>query len=194
MSAEEAAQLLTLPGVRGVYPNEIWQLNTDVIPGFLGADTIWEGTSTPDGITADGEGLIAGILDTGINMDHPSFADVGGDGYDHTNPFGSGVYKGLCATDSTNYVCNDKLVGVWAYTQAYETTYGEDTHAHGSHTASTTAGNVLDVDFNGNALTISGMAPHANIIAYDVCYVDGCPNKFSFWLLYNRQFWMAWMC
>lgn len=179
MSPEEAAQLLTLPGVRGVYPNEIWQINTDVSPGFLGADTIWEGTSTPGGVTADGEGLIAGILDTGINMDHPSFADIGGDLYDHANPFGAGVYKGLCASDPVNYVCNDKLVGVYAYTQAYETVYGEDTHAHGSHTASTTAGNYLDVDYYGNALTISGMAPHANIIAYDVCYEDGCPNASS---------------
>ena len=179
MSPEEAAQLLTLPGVRGVYPNELWQINTDVSPGFLGADTIWDGTSTPAGITADGEGLIAGILDTGINMDHPSFADIAGDGYDHTNPRGTGVYLGLCASDPTNYVCNDKLIGVYAYTQAYETVYGEDTHAHGSHTASTTAGNVLDVDYYGNALTISGMAPRANIIAYDVCYEDGCPNAAS---------------
>ena len=100
-------------------------------------------------------------------------------GYDHTNPFGTGVYKGLCATDPANYVCNDKLVGVYAYTQANEAVYGEDTHAHGSHTASTTAGNFLDVDYYGNALTISGMAPHANIIAYDVCYEDGCPNAAS---------------
>jgi len=179
MSPEEAAQLLTLPGVRGVYPNELWQINTDVSPGFLGVDTIWEGTSTPGGIFTKGEGLIAGILDTGINMDHPSFADIGGDGYDHTNPFGEGVYKGLCLTDSTNYVCNDKLVGVYAYTQANEAVFGEDTHAHGSHTASTTAGNYLDVDYNGITLSISGMAPHANIIAYDVCYEDGCPNAAS---------------
>lgn len=179
MNPEEAAQLLTLPGVRGVYPNELWQINTDVSPEFLGVDTIWEGTSTPGGIFTKGEGLIAGILDTGINMDHPSFADIGGDGYDHTNPFGEGVYKGLCLTDPTNYVCNDKLIGVYAYTQAYEAVFGEDTHAHGSHTASTTAGNYLDVDYNGITLSISGMAPHANIIAYDVCYEGGCPNAAS---------------
>ncbi len=33
-----------------------------------------------------------GVLDRGINSDHPSFADIGGDGYDHTNPLGSGNY------------------------------------------------------------------------------------------------------
>ena len=32
---------------------------------------------------------MAGIIDTGINTDHPSFADIGGDGYNHTNPHGT---------------------------------------------------------------------------------------------------------
>ncbi len=180
MSAEEAAKLLTLPGVRTVYPNEVWQLNTDVSPFFLGADTVWQGTSTPDGITSTGEGMLVGILDTGINMDHPSFAEVGGDEYEHTNPFGDGVFKGLCETDPDDFICNNKLVGVYAYTQADEILYGEDNHAHGSHTASTAAGNYLeDVEFEGMLISISGMAPHANIIAYDVCHLNGCPNAYS---------------
>ncbi|NMD27253.1 MAG: S8 family serine peptidase, partial [Chloroflexi bacterium] len=46
----------------------------------------------------------------------------------------------------------------------------EDSEGHGSHTASTVAGNFVDVDFYGTAVTISGVAPHAQIVAYDVCY------------------------
>ena len=43
-----------------------------------------------------------------------------------------------------------------------------DADGHGSHTASTTAGNILD--FNGDGSRgVSGVAPHANIITYDVC-------------------------
>jgi len=179
MSAEEAQKLAGLDGVRGVYPDEVWQPETDVSPGFLGADQLWTDTSsTPGTLATKGEGMLAGILDTGINMDHPSFADVGDDGYDHENPFGAGVYKGLCASDP-NYLCNDKLVGVYAYTQADEALFGEDGDAHGSHTASTTAGNYLDMDYYGIPVTISGMAPHANIIAYDVCHASGCPNSYS---------------
>lgn len=173
MSATEAASLRQMKSVREVYPDLLGQPDTDTSPEFLGVDGIWDGTSAPGGDVAKGEGVLVGILDTGINMDHPSFAEVGPvDGYVHTNPFGTGVYKGLCETDPTNYVCNDKLVGVYAYTT--EPIMGEDSEDHGSHTASTTAGNVVEFDFSGAPVTISGTAPHANIIAYDVCDADGC--------------------
>lgn len=175
MSAAEAAELRNMPGVREVYPDLIWQPETDTSPEFLGVDGIWDGSNVPDGVTAKGEGVLVGILDTGINMDHASFAEVGPvDGYVHINPYGANQYKGLCVSDPENYVCNDKLVGVYAYVD--EPTVGEDASDHGSHTASTTAGNVVNFDFNGADVTISGMAPHANIIAYDVCDDDGCPN------------------
>ncbi|MDD4042335.1 MAG: S8 family serine peptidase [Anaerolineaceae bacterium] len=176
MSPTEAAALRQMEGVREVYPDLLWQPDTDTSPEFLGVDGIWDGTSVPGGEGATGEGVLVGILDTGINMDHPSFAEVGPvDEYVHTNPFGTGVYKGLCASDPTNYVCNDKLVGVYAYVD--EPIVGEDASDHGSHTASTAAGNVVEFDFSGANVTISGMAPHANIIAYDVCDDDGCPNS-----------------
>lgn len=177
MSAEEAAQLNSMPGVIAVYPDEISQPDTDTSPTFLGVDKVWDGTALPAEVTnRKGEGILVGILDTGINMDHPSFAATGPvDGYVHTNPFGAGVFKGLCATDPTNYVCNDKLVGVYAYTT--ETIRGEDAQDHGSHTASTTAGNTVAVTFKGISTQITGMAPHANIIAYDVCDADGCAGS-----------------
>ena len=180
LTAAEANKLLKRDDVQGVYFDELWQPDTDVSPEFIGADQLWSDTdSTPGALATQGEGMIVGIIDTGINMDHPSFADLGGDGYDHTNPNGSGNYFGLCDTDDTNYVCNDKLIGVYGYTAGDEAVTGEDAEAHGSHTASTAAGNYLELEYNGVPVTVSGMAPHANIIAYDVCYADGCPNSYS---------------
>ena len=118
--------------------------------------------------------------DTGINMDHPSFAATGPeDGYVHQNPFGDGVFKGLCDTDSANYLCNNKLVGVYSYIDKPGALRGEDDHSHGSHVASTVAGNTLVVPYGGKNVEISGMAPHANIIAYDVCDEAGCPSSGS---------------
>lgn len=175
MSAQEAATLRQMEGVREVYPDEIWQPDTDTSPEFLGIDGIWDSTYVPGTATPKGEGVLVGILDTGINMDHPSFAEVGPvDGYEHINPFGTGVYKGLCASNPADYVCNDKLVGVFSFVT--EPITGEDADDHGSHTASTTAGNEVVFNYYGTDVTITGMAPHANIIAFDVCTADGCPN------------------
>ncbi|MCB0035080.1 MAG: S8 family serine peptidase, partial [Anaerolineales bacterium] len=137
-----------------------------------------------------GEGVIVGILDTGVDPWNPSFLAVGGDGYVHTNPLGEGNYLGVCdpsnaggdgvvAYDPT-FPCNSKLIGVWGYTASDPSP--RDGDGHGSHTASTAAGNVV---FDSVAIAptqvftadISGVAPHANIIAYDVC-IDGggCPG------------------
>ncbi|MBO7942764.1 S8 family serine peptidase, partial [Streptomyces sp. S9] len=57
-----------------------------------------------------------------------------------------------------------------------------DTNGHGSHTASTAAGNAWTANFKGRNIRISGVAPHANIVAYDICYTNIatgqglCPN------------------
>ena len=73
------------------------------------------GTAQPkSGVGRQGEGVVVAVLDTGINSDHPSFADVGGDGYDHTNPLGADVYLGECAVEA-EVRCNDKLIGIYSY-------------------------------------------------------------------------------
>jgi len=182
LSSSQARSIAKREDVKAVLKDEIRQLDTDASPEFLGVDTIWDETegTTPGSLETKGEGMLIGVLDTGINMDHPSFAEVGPvDGYIHENPFGTGVFKGLCASNPTQYICNDKLVGVWGYTGDTEALTGEDGHAHGSHTSSTAAGNALTTDYNGLTVNISGMAPHANIIMYDVCDPDGCANSDS---------------
>lgn len=124
-----------------------------------------------------GEGMIIGVIDTGINSSHPSFAAVGGDGYIHTNPYGAGNYVGYCATNPG--FCNDKLIGAWAFHTS--STNPEDTNGHGSHTAGTAGGNFLqDAALYAPTTTytftaVSGVAPHANIIAYQVCF-PSCPT------------------
>lgn len=124
-----------------------------------------------------GEGIIVGIIDTGIDPWNPSFLGTGGDGYVHSNPLGAGSYLGVCdaldpAYDST-FTCNEKLIGAWSY-PSVNGGNARDVDGHGSHTASTVAGNfVFDAQVVAPTKTfsadISGMAPHANIIAYNAC-------------------------
>jgi subtilisin family serine protease len=174
----EALQAFNLPGVLTVYPDLVRQLETDVGPILIGAPSIWTG-DTLEGTSSKGEGMIIGLIDTGINHAHPSFADPAAkDGYDHTNPYGAGNYVGVCDTDPLYAdFCNDKLIGAYDFVDSGGP---EDEAGHGSHTASTAGGNVVDVVFDDGAggtftVEIRGVAPHANLIAYRVCDDnDGC--------------------
>ena len=173
LTGEEAGVIAEMAGVTAVHADVAHELLTDMGPRWIGADHMWDGTAVPGNIGNMGEGVLVGIIDTGINMDHPSFAAVGGDGYVHQNPLGDGNFKGVCDTTSkqydSQYVCNSKLVGAWNFADG-----PEDNDGHGSHVASTAAGNVVSATIEtatgfAYEATISGVAPHANIIAYDAC-------------------------
>ncbi len=220
LQPNEALALRKLPGVLAVQKNEMKQLLTDVGPQHVGAPAIWD---NPDVEGSKGEGLVVGVMDTGIGsylkkvytyqgiakfdtMDfHPSFADVGGDGYDHTNPYGEGVYFGDCVDEP--FWCNDKLVGVVSFngarfisgvrTNDYRFNKGQDDHGHGTHVASTIAGNVVhNVQYPTTYpsmtsvykhkyyhseidVSISGVAPHANIVSYKTCNLYGCLDSLA---------------
>lgn len=172
MSAEEAAILAGMPGIRRVMFSETQTLDTDRGPMWIGAGGIWEGTAVPDGVGNKGEGILVGMIDSGINFDHPSFSATPADSFVYE---WDGDYMGVCAPDGDpNYAaaCNDKLVGAYTYTDdnPAEPITPEDSNGHGTHTASTVAGNEVEVEFQGETVTISGVAPHAQIIAYDACY------------------------
>ncbi|TWX73021.1 S8 family peptidase [Colwellia sp. C1TZA3] len=210
LTQKEAQALSAFADVAYVEREKTEHLETDTGPIHVGAPLVWDGQG--QSAVNMGEGVIIGVLDTGANTDHRSFADVGDDGYDHTNPWGAGVYAGDCAGDFAT-LCNDKLIGIRSYaaiTDSYDDAdvfgsnppakNGEDYGGHGSHTASTAGGNILyDVplvdpetgELEGDGINttgfefaqISGVAPHANIVAYQICHggdtgdtYSGCPG------------------
>lgn len=172
LTRQEADLIARMPGVRRVQPESRFRLQSDSGPTWIGAPGIWNGTQTGGLPGTKGEGVVIGIVDSGINMDHPSFADVGGDGYNHTNPRGAGNYVGWCNPSNPDYdpalVCNDKLIGVWNF--SYWSDTPEDGNGHGTQLASVAAGNFTNAQLTGSLVrTISGAAPHANLIAYAAC-------------------------
>jgi subtilisin family serine protease len=163
MSDRDAAELARLPGVRSVTPVTIHRMHLDAGPGMIRADAVWNGL--PGLGSARGEGIVIGVIDSGINWDHIYFSDDPVQfGYEFTNPFGQQL--GLCSNPSV--ACNNKLVGVYDFTT--EGTQGFDTQGHGSHVASIAAGNPVPVPFLGPAVSTSGVAPRANIVSYKACY------------------------
>lgn len=191
LTPEEAAKVEKHSDVQQVILNRIYSLDSDVGPQLIGADVLWGGmydpneNPNPNGFL--GEGIVIGTLDSGINFDHPSFSEVGGDGYAHINPLGDGKFLGVCDPRNEeqyieSYTCNNKLIGGYDFvppanpeSDEFEVLGPEDGDGHGSHVASTSGGNILtNVEALGvSGLAISGVAPHATHVIFDVCYDSG---------------------
>lgn len=192
----------TLPGVVGIEGYTEFQTRSDRGPDLIGAPILWAGPGVagdlllrssfeegeigpvlPPGNRA--EGIVVGVIDGGINFDSPSYAPTAADGYVHQNPFGAGVSLGTCATGGVDAgLCNDKLIGAYDFAfpvacptgtcaaNILENPGAEDLDGHGSHTSSTAAGNPVVATFRGNQIPLSGVAPRANVIAYDTCWFN----------------------
>lgn len=176
LTGEEAAQLRRRSDVKLVTRERVYALQTYATPALIGATSVWNGAATPGGVATKGEGVVIGVIDTGINWASDSFKATGADGYTHVNPLGTGKYLGNCAPGGVDAgKCNDKLIGIYNFAANF--TSGEDLQGHGSHTASTAAGNAVSgAPYLGGTFKISGIAPHANIIAYSACVGIGCPE------------------
>jgi len=176
LTLQEAERLSRVPGVAAVEPDRRYRMLTDAGPLFIGADQVWTG-SVPGIAATRGEGVVVGIVDSGLNFGHPAFAATGGDGYVHVNP--RGRYYGQCLQSPGR--CNGKLIGIHDFTSE-GTRNGADLDGHGSHVAGIAVGNVTTSSLEGIGvsvpLTLSGVAPHASFIVYKACLgppEDNCP-------------------
>jgi len=180
MTAADARRLAALPGVRSVRPDIIQYVQTDAGPGWIGAPDLWSGaTGAPD--PTRGEGTVLGVIDTGVNWDS-IFFDVEQFDAPVTNP--RGEFFGLCNSTTLDIPCNDKLIGVYDFTD--EGTDGFDPDGHGSHVASTAVGLSLslELDFGTGPIAFqpSGVAPRASLITYKACQApddDDSPGNFQ---------------
>ncbi|MGH8378704.1 MAG: S8 family serine peptidase, partial [Gammaproteobacteria bacterium] len=199
LTAAEAARLRALPDVLSVQPDRAYKPVSYTVPipataantfpsrSWIGADQVWAlptfntGVAGATGNDNEGEGVVVADIDTGINAANSSFAASAADSYTIPNLLGGTNYLGVCDPNNTasgqpdtyqpNFPCNSKLIGAYTYTLSTgnDPVSPEDSEGHGSHTASTAAGDFTQATLAGITFNLSGMAPHANIIAYDVC-------------------------
>jgi subtilisin family serine protease len=176
MTVQEARKLAMLDGVVSVTPVEVHTPQMDRSPQLIGATSMWNGSWNPWAPVSNlprvrGEGMVIGVIDSGINVDHRVFSDNPDQGATHnySNPYGR--FLGECT--KTGITCNNKLVGVYDFTT--EGTLGRDPDGdgHGTHVASIAAGNPwagITLSNISGSFSMTGVAPHAHIISYKVCY------------------------
>jgi len=184
LSPQEAQRLAHVAGVVAFEPERQLAMETDIAPGFIGATSVWVGTRisqdslaarTFDNVGFRGDGVVIGDIDTGYNSKSPSFAATDGNGYAIHNPLGHNHFIGQCNVPGISLAgCNDKVIGVYDELgltggQTSPMYSVEDGVGHGSQTASIAAGNARSATFGGYAASLSGIAPHANLVIYRVC-------------------------
>jgi subtilisin family serine protease len=163
LTPAEARAVGNLPGVVRVERERVYELDTYRGPEFIGADSLWNGTGNPGGTNLLGEDMVAAILDTGIVVSHPSFANDAACGHGVGGADDKLLSALDCETTDGTGLCNGPDPS--------------DGHSHGSHVAGTVAGNFLDSSSASPAppVAISGVAPCARVRAYKVCPTS-CPG------------------
>ncbi|XP_050235482.1 subtilisin-like protease SBT3 [Mercurialis annua] len=174
LSPSEHEILKTSPGYVSSIKDHKVKPDTTHSPSYLGLTSNSEAWN----VSNYGEGIIIGVIDSGVWPESKSFSDEG-------MPKVPKRWKGRCesGTEFNSSLCNNKLIGARFYNKGLianeNTTIAmnstRDTTGHGTHTSSTAAGNfVKGASYFGYAPgTASGVAPRAHIAMYKALWFEG---------------------
>jgi subtilisin family serine protease len=173
----QARRLAQSEGVLKVWPVEMRTADTTSTPAFLGLDGAGGAWQTQFGGSENaGRGIIVADLDSGIWPESHSFDPLA------STPDQAIIdekWTGTCDVGVEEPIaCNNKLIGARYYGEDYANRIDDDFNSprdyngHGTHTASTAAGNHgVAADAMGVPLgDVSGMAPAARIAVYKVLW------------------------
>ncbi|KAK0570398.1 hypothetical protein LWI29_000567 [Acer saccharum] len=166
LTEEEAKKMAGMSGVVSVFPNRQLKLHTTRSWDFMGFSQKVERATTESDV-------IIGVIDTGIWPESESFNDTG---------FGPPPtkWRGTCQV-SANFTCNNKIIGAKYYRS--DGSFGpdnipspRDSNGHGTHTASTAAGNLVQL---GNNIFYEGISINTVDLTdttYPLIYGGDTPN------------------
>ncbi|WP_322975135.1 S8 family serine peptidase [Peterkaempfera bronchialis] len=177
LTAKQAAKLAAEDGVAALEKNQLLTLDTVSTADFLGLagqGGAWERQFRGDAHA--GEGVVIGMVDSGYSPDNPLFAPL-----PEPRPDAKLIkrkWKGSCDSGTSSKItCNNKVIGAHYYRQGVKAIPEEydsprDYGGHGTHTASTAAGDHgVPASINGGSVgEATGMAPAARLAVYKVCW------------------------
>ncbi|WOK95319.1 subtilisin-like protease SBT3.5 [Canna indica] len=180
LTDSQAEQIAELPEVISIKPSSSIPLHTTRSWDFLGLSLAVDQQEHSERLLQRanfGDGVIIGIVDTGIWPESKSFDDHG---------YGRipSRWKGTCEVGQNFTVkdCNRKIIGARWYTAGIEPSEisidylsPRDKNGHGSHTASTAAGSfVHNASVGGLGAGVArGGAPRARLAIYKACWGIG---------------------
>jgi Subtilase family/Fibronectin type-III domain/Peptidase inhibitor I9/PA domain len=188
MTEDQAAKLETTKDVLSVEKAVNLQVDTSSTPAFLGLSDpggLWDqlgGVNKTDLGRGAGEDVVIGDVDGGYWPENPDFSDrkvdgSGGNLYPHKITGFSGTCQ--AGENFPASTCNNKVIAARYYNAGigdvpdFEFISPRDFGGHGTHTASTMAGN-FGVTVTGDAAPFgktSGIAPRARLSVYKACWV-----------------------
>ncbi|HEX6761014.1 MAG TPA: S8 family serine peptidase [Propionibacteriaceae bacterium] len=209
LTPEQARTLQGAPGVLSVTEDRPRKLTNDKNPvDFLkltGDQGVW---AALDGKKSAGRGVVVGIVDSGYWPESKSFSGetlgtARPTSTDPYRPYRSGKKKivmhkadsqrftGICeAGDSfTGTECNTKVIGARSFSSTYESQTPpvqrtdflspRDGDGHGTHVASTAAGNAgIAASIGGHSFgRVSGVAPAAKLAIYKVAFTSATDDE-----------------
>jgi subtilisin family serine protease len=208
MTPQQATSTEHMPEVLRVWEDEVRPLTTNFSADFLGLFDADVGLRGVPGL--DGEGVIIGVIDSGIAADHPAMQDTREadrpsacqsawadasllgiwlcrrfDQMEDVKVFEAipDDWNGVCQTgpqfEETS--CNNKLIGARYFIDGARATGSIDSgdiispldvDGHGTHTATTAAGNRVRATIFGTSFgRVEGIAPKAHVAIYKACWL-----------------------
>ncbi|XP_039118238.1 LOW QUALITY PROTEIN: subtilisin-like protease SBT3 [Dioscorea cayenensis subsp. rotundata] len=175
LSGEELKALKQAPGFLSAHEEKQATMDTSHTYEFLSLNTVtglWPASKY-------GEDVIIGVIDSGVWPESDSFNDKG------MPKLAPKRWKGKCepGQEFNTSLCNRKLIGARYFNKGVRAANpgikismnsARDTFGHGTHCASTAAGNYASADYFGYASGVArGIAPRSRLAVYKVNWQEG---------------------
>ena len=151
LPSAELPLLRDMPGVRDVFASARYVPQLDQSPQQIGAPGLWGAD-----LETAGQGIKIGVIDTGVDHDHPFFDPTG-----YTMP--AGFPKGQQRFTNAKVIVARAFPPPGVRYKNAALAYDGDNSSHGTHVAGIAAGNART---QATGRTVSGIAPRAFIGNY----------------------------
>lgn len=179
-NANELAKLKAMPEVAAIYPNNLRYVHLDSSHQVIGTAGAWEYLG---GQSEAGKGIKIAIIDSGIRNDNPMFFDQGFSPIDLSDNLYLQQNPDYCrSAQGDPSFCNNKIVLARWVDPIEHDLLGIDPgehmsplglNRHGSHVAGIAAGNEVNVEFEGVAVDLVGVAPGSYLMIYKALFSSG---------------------